>query len=102
MQNLLYEVERRIEIEWAPETAESYSVRLTIQAADRPGLLKEMTTVIADNQSNIRRTEARSEPGEPARIELTCDVTGVEQLERIVAGLKKVRGVSSVVRLPRL
>jgi len=102
VQNLLYEVERRIEIEWAPETAESYSVRLAIQAADRPGLLKEMTTVIADNQSNIRRTEARSEPGEPARIELTCDVTGVEQLGRIVAGLKKVRGVCSVVRLPRL
>ncbi|MBI4462888.1 MAG: bifunctional (p)ppGpp synthetase/guanosine-3',5'-bis(diphosphate) 3'-pyrophosphohydrolase [Acidobacteria bacterium] len=102
VENLLYEAERRIEVEWAPEAEESYLVRLVIQASDRPGLLKEMTTVLADHKSNIRNAEARSEPGLAATIELTFDVTGMEQLERIVAGLKKVRGVANVSRLPRL
>lgn len=101
-QNLLYEVERRVEVEWAPDTGENYPVRLVIQASDRPGLLKEMTTVIADLKSNIRTAQARTDPGGPAQIELTFDVTEMRQLERIVAGLKKVRGVSSVTRRPRL
>ncbi|MFQ5927001.1 MAG: RelA/SpoT family protein, partial [Terriglobia bacterium] len=102
VQNLLYEVERRIEVEWAPGREENYPVRLLIRASDRPGLLKEMTTIIADHKSNIRNAEAHSAADGSAQVELTFDVTGMPQLEQITAGLKKLRGVSSVTRRPRL
>ncbi|MFQ5817167.1 MAG: RelA/SpoT family protein [Terriglobia bacterium] len=102
VQNLLYAAERRIEVEWAPGRDENYPVRLLIRASDRPGLLKELTTVIADHKSNICNAEAHSKADGSAQVELTFDVTGMPQLEQIAAELKTVRGVANVTRLLRL
>lgn len=102
VQNLLYEAERRIEVDWAQGGKETYPVRLLIRANDRPGLLKEMTTIIADHKSNIRNAEARTEPDGGAQVEVTFDVAEMQQLKRITTGLKKVRGVANVTRLARL
>ncbi len=103
VQNLLYDADRRIEVDWGEQTEESYPVRLTIRAADRPGLLKEITAVIADHHANIRNVEARVDASAGlALMELIVDVGAIKQLEHIVAGLKKVSGVADVTRIPRV
>jgi len=69
---------------------------------DRPGLLTQISGVIANHKCNIRSAEARSDPGDgTAVIELTFDVPEIKQLDRILAALKKVAGVRDVTRLLR-
>ena len=41
VQNLLYEAERRIPVEWAGSTQATFPVRLRIFTEDRPGMLAE-------------------------------------------------------------
>src|ERR1700690_3332453 len=54
--NLLYEPERRIDVEWAHDegTPSSYPVKLTVFCDDRFAMLKQITAVISDAKTNIR------------------------------------------------
>src|SRR5271155_3575162 len=46
VQNLLYQAERRIAVEWGGDSASTFPVQLYIRAKDRAGLLAEITAVI--------------------------------------------------------
>ena len=50
--NLMYEPERRIDVEWARDesTPTAYPVKLTVYCDDRFGMLKNITSVIGDAQ----------------------------------------------------
>src|SRR6202140_3899258 len=54
--NLMYEPERKIEVEWArdDEAPTSYQVKLNVSCDDRFGMLKQITAVISDTKTNIR------------------------------------------------
>ena len=57
--NLLYDPERRIEVEWDKGADVSpYTVRLTIQVEDRKGILADVSAKIAGINTNIRNVEA--------------------------------------------
>ena len=104
VQNLLYDLERRIKVTWAEDEGqpEAYPVHLAIRTNDRPGLLTQISGVIANHKCNIRAAEARSALADgTALIELTFDVESMKQLDRILAALKKVAGVRDVTRLRR-
>ena len=58
VQNLMYEVERKIDVEWARATTETFPVRVVVYTDDRPGMLNQLTSVLAAEQSNIRSLEA--------------------------------------------
>jgi len=99
VQNLLYDVERRIRVNWAEVGEETYPVRVAIRAGDRPGLLTQMSGVISTHNSNISSADARTDPADAsAVIDLTFEVTEMKQLERILAALKKISGVRDVTR----
>ena len=57
--NLLYDPERRIDVEWDKGTdGAPYTVRLTIQVEDRKGILADVSSKIAGINTNIRNVEA--------------------------------------------
>jgi guanosine-3',5'-bis(diphosphate) 3'-pyrophosphohydrolase len=62
--NLLYDPERRIEVEWdkssAAAAAPGYTVKLTMHAEDRKGVLAAVSAKIADINTNITNMEART------------------------------------------
>ena len=58
VQNLMYEVERKIDVEWARAASETFQVKLLIHTEDRPGILNQLTTVLFSEQTNIRSLEA--------------------------------------------
>ena len=59
VQNLMYEFERKIDVEWARNADETFPVQLVVHTDDRPGLLHQITTVLSDEKTNIRSLEAR-------------------------------------------
>ncbi len=115
VQNLLYESDRRIAVEWARAAGAAstsgnstssrratYPVKLTVLCDDRPGMLREMTAIISEENTNIRSVDTRSGPNDSALIDLRLDAEDVRHLDRLVAGLRRVPGVQDVQRSQKL
>ena len=108
VQNLLYESDRRIAVEWSrvgDEIAgrpQRYPVKITVFCDDRAGMLKELTAVISDDNTNIRGVDTReSEDGE-ALVEFVVEAEDLRHLNRMVLGLRRVPGVHAVQRRQKL
>ena len=101
--NLLYEPERRIDVEWAQDDGapSAYPVKLTVFCDDRFGMLKQITAVISDTQTNIRNIEARTSNGQ-ANVDIVLDIADLKHLENIVNGVRKIAGVHDVQRLQKI
>jgi len=108
VQNLLYESDRRISVEWARHAdgaqgrAQTYPVKLTIYCDDRAGMLKEMTAVISDDNTNIRSVDSKPGPNNDATVEFIVEAEDVRHLNRLVQGLRRVPGVRDVQRSQKL
>ncbi len=100
VQNLLYDADRRIEVEWVGPKYSVYPVKLTLFTADRQGLLAEVTSAISDVHSNIQNIEARTGNNQ-AFIDVTVDIVDMKHLEKIVSSLRKIDGVYQVERVMR-
>jgi GTP diphosphokinase / guanosine-3',5'-bis(diphosphate) 3'-diphosphatase len=101
--NLLYEPERKIDVEWSQDdgTPNAYPVKLTVFCDDRFGMLKQITAVISDSQTNIRNIEARTNNGQ-ANVDIVLDIADLKHLENIVNGVRKIPGVHDVQRLQKI
>ncbi|MBK9167383.1 MAG: bifunctional (p)ppGpp synthetase/guanosine-3',5'-bis(diphosphate) 3'-pyrophosphohydrolase [Bryobacterales bacterium] len=101
VQSLLYEAERKIDVEWSRSGSDSFAVKLVIRTDDRPGLLNQLTSVLSQENTNIRSLEARSEAetGEGAIVEMTVDVRDKKQLEKLMGAMRRISGVRDVERL---
>src|SRR5580704_5009802 len=101
--NLMYEPERRIDVEWAGDdtAASSYPVKITVFCDDRFGMLKQITAVISDTKTNIRNVEARTSNGQ-GNIDVILDIIDLKHLENIITGVRKIPGVHDVQRLQKI
>src|ERR1700751_1355315 len=107
VQNLLYESDRRIAVEWSrvgdetPGRRQRYPVKITVFCDDRAGMLKELTAVISDDDTNIRNIEARTADSR-ATIDIVIDIEDVKHLDRVMSGLRKIPGIHDVQRLNKV
>ena len=98
--NLQYDPERRIEVEWDKGTdVAPYTVRLTMQVEDRKGMLAELSSRIADINTNIINLEASTRAEDrQARIDMTVEIKDVKHLEKVIKSIRGVEGVLGVER----
>jgi len=101
VQNLMYEVERRIDVEWGRSTGHPFPVKLVVHIEDRPGMLNQLTTILSNENINIRTLEARGEAAheEGGVVDMTIDVRDKKQLERLLGAMRRVAGVRDVQRV---
>ncbi len=113
VQNLLYESDRRITVEWSqmPQPAAAnghsarpvtYPVKLTILCDDRPGILKELTAIISDDGTNIRGVDSKSDEEGGAVVEFIVEAEDVRHLTKLVTNMRRVPGVRDVQRAQKL
>jgi GTP pyrophosphokinase len=108
VQNLLYESDRRIDVEWArldtraAGRPQRYPVKITVVCDDRPGILKELIAVISDDNTNISGVDIRHDENGEAIIEVVAEAEDVGHLNRMVLGLRRVAGVRAVHRTQTL
>jgi GTP pyrophosphokinase len=112
VQNLLYESDRRIQVEWAPmpsdssntpSKAQTYPVKITIVCEDRAGLLKEFTAIISEDGTNIRSMDSKgaTDSGE-AMVDFVVETVDVRHLNKMVERLRRVPGVREVHRVQKI
>jgi GTP pyrophosphokinase len=98
VQNLMYQTERRIAVEWGGAGSATFPVQLSIRAKDRAGLLAEITAVISSAGSNIHNLESRPDRSN-ARVDANLEIVDKRQLETILANIRKISGVYGVERV---
>ncbi len=99
--NLMYDAERRIDVEWQRNTSDTFPVRIIVKTDDRPGMLHQLTSVLADENTNVRSLEAKtdfSSNSDLASIEMTVDVRDKKQLEKLCSAMRRISGVRDVER----
>jgi guanosine-3',5'-bis(diphosphate) 3'-pyrophosphohydrolase len=99
--NLMYDSERKIEVEWARHASDTFPVRILVQTDDRPGLLHQLTTVLANENTNVRSLEAKTDfsaSNDAAFVEMTVDVRDKKQLEKLCGSMRRISGVRDVQR----
>ncbi len=101
VQNLMYEAERKIDVEWGRASKDNFPVRVVVHTDDRPGLLAQITSVLASENSNIRSLEAstgdkRSSDG--AVIDMTIEIRDTKHLQRVVSAVRRISGIRDVER----
>ncbi len=114
VQNLLYEADRRIEVEWSqgavPAAAgaaqgpkpTTYPVKLTVLVDDRAGLLKEFAAIISEDGTNIRSVDTRPTENGDLHVDFVIETVDVRHLTRLQQNLRKVPGVRDVHRVQKV
>jgi GTP pyrophosphokinase len=111
VQNLLYEADRRIDVEWAasPEDVagtkpkpSTYPVRLIVICDDRTGLLKEFTAIISEDGTNIRSVSTPPAVDGVVNVDFVIETVDLRHLTRLVQNLRKVPGVREVQRIQKV
>ncbi len=90
---------RLIRVAWGDNSAEYYRVPVRMEALDRVGLLRDIAILVADEKVNMG--EFRTLPAGQRGVILilfTVEVTGLEQLARVLNKLHSVRSIVDVRR----
>jgi GTP pyrophosphokinase len=91
--------ERLIPVTWDDrDRDETFPVPVVLRAFDRVGLLKDISTLLADERVNILFTHTRTHEDREVTIDLTVEVADVGQLSRVLHKLDGIQGVFEVRR----
>ena len=118
VQNLLYESDRRINVEWAPLASSTdhgqrttsngakpvrYPVRLVVTCDERSGMLKELTAIISDDATNIRSVDSHvNEDGTTATVDFVVETLDLRHLNKLTVNMRRVPGVREVQRVSKI
>ena len=87
------DVERLIDVSWGTADEEQrYIVPVEVVAFDREGLLREISTIIADQKVNISSIEVTTRQ-HIATLHLQLEIANNQQLTRILAKIELIRSV---------
>jgi guanosine-3',5'-bis(diphosphate) 3'-pyrophosphohydrolase len=93
---------RLIEVDWEQVDAAYYPVEVEIHGLDRPGLLSDVTQILADTRTNIIEACARGRGrSDRAVIGFVLEIKNLEHLESLRRKILKVRDVYRVERVLR-
>lgn len=91
------EKERLVPVEWG-RVDRLYPVAIRIEAWDRVGLVRDISSVVAGEGIGISTISIDDHDDYTTTVFLTVETKGIEQLSRIMARLEGVSGVVSVER----
>ncbi|UCG10377.1 MAG: bifunctional (p)ppGpp synthetase/guanosine-3',5'-bis(diphosphate) 3'-pyrophosphohydrolase [Dehalococcoidia bacterium] len=98
--NVIYESEkaRLVPADWEP-TDSIYPVSVEVKAWDRVGLIRDITTIVAEEKVNIAAVNFTNHEDYTTSTFLTLDVKDLAQLSRLLVRIEGVRAVISVSRV---
>ncbi len=91
------EKERLVDVEWG-RRGQLYPVAVHIDAWDRVGLLRDISTMVAEEKVNMVGVHTEGGSDGHITIFVTLETAGVEQLTRLLTKLEGIRGVVAVSR----
>lgn len=92
--------ERQIDVNWADQVAGGFLTELDVYTADRDGILRDITTVLANERVSLLGVNSLSNTtNHTAKIKLSLELKDLNSLSKTTARLLQIKGVSDVIRL---
>jgi GTP pyrophosphokinase len=88
--------ERVIEVKWNASTPALYPVDIAIEAADRQGLLRDISEAFSREKVNVTGVQTQSlrdHHGDSARMTFTVEIGDARAVQRVLAAVAQVAGV---------
>jgi GTP pyrophosphokinase len=100
VQQLMYDSERKIKVEWDSDRKGSHQVKIVVLIGkDRPGVLAEISSAISSTNTNIAQAEVKVTEERMGRNTFVLEVSDLNQLKAAIAAIQKVDGVIEVERV---
>jgi GTP pyrophosphokinase len=99
LEKLLFNPERRIEVEWSGKAETPQHVKVSIWTEDKPGMLADISTAIVNSKTNIKTVQAQTFPDRHGQIELILEINDTKHLDRVLSSIRSVEGVLEVERI---
>ena len=94
------EPDRIIEVSWGDAPQDTYPVEIEIKAYDRSGLLRDITTMLANACIDVVAVNTLSDKKtHTATMRLTAEITGLAALGNLLAKITRLSNVLSAVRV---
>lgn len=91
--------ERMFNVTWGKESVQSYPVEILLEADDRPGLIRDISNVIASAHLSLLGLSSRVNKLENiAYIDLTFEIKSLSPLKKILMQLQQISGITKVER----
>ena len=91
--------ERRIDVEWEPDAAAPWRIRMRVHSMDRPGLLATVTKTISSAGINIGAARVTTSADQKAVQTFDLWVSDVDTLNAVMREIGRIKGVKLVERL---
>ncbi|MBA7696563.1 Bifunctional (p)ppGpp synthase/hydrolase RelA [subsurface metagenome] len=92
------EKERLVKVEWG-QTDSLYPVNIQVEAWDRVGLLRDITTLVAEEKVNIAALSSTHHDDHTVTEYFTLEIRGLCQLSRLLIKIEGIKGVTGVTRV---
>ncbi|MEK7353799.1 MAG: ACT domain-containing protein, partial [Chloroflexota bacterium] len=92
------EKDRLIPVEWG-ESNSLYPVQIQIQAHDRVGLMRDISTLVAEEKINIVAVSLTNNSDGSVSISVSLEASNLAQLSRLLVKVEGIRGVISAARI---
>ncbi len=93
------ERERLVNVSWVSMDQQHYLAPVIITADDRPGLIRDIATVVSEAGVNMTSVSSHVDSSKgTALINATLEIDTLEQMQRLFARIEKVRGINSIER----
>ncbi len=91
--------QRLLQVAWGKEGITRFPVDIVVHAMDRRGLVRDISTLLADAKINIERMLSRTDPAQDsADLSLRISISGLGELSHLLARLAALPGVISARR----
>ena len=92
--------ERIIEVSWGENQVETYPVDIEISAYDRQGLLRDVTSVLANERVNVTGMQTMTDASaNTARLQLSIEVDSLSQLSQVFDRVQRIHNVITAKRI---
>jgi guanosine-3',5'-bis(diphosphate) 3'-pyrophosphohydrolase len=92
--------ERIVDVQWNIKEKQTYPVNMKVFCRDKKGLLAEVSSVIASLDINISHAEVETRPEDmQAILSFKLDVNDLQQFNRVLLAIRKLKSVISVERV---
>ena len=92
--------ERVVESRWGDNYSNGFHLNIRIVASDRNGLLRDITTVLANDKISVLGVSSRTDTKrQVANIDMQIELNNVEMLSKILSRLEKLDDVIEAKRL---
>lgn len=92
------EADRLLPLDW-PSDGSPHSVELQIISVNRQGLLMDISTIFGEAKTNVSAARIKTLPNQTAEINVTIDVTDVQQLSQVMSKIGNFSDVISILRM---